>query len=85
MARFKGPGMKRLYLYNRINALESCVYVDNPSYGLLEQGSSLAELAQYLTQPQFGSICERLEASADELESVEVTRQHHSLQEYGRN
>ena len=85
MAQFKGREMKRLYLYNRINELESCVYVDNHNYGLVEHGSSLAELAQYLTQPQFGSVCARLEASADELESVEVTPRHHSLQEYGRN
>ena len=77
--------MKRMYLYNRINSLESCVYVDNSSHGLLEQGSSLAELAQYLTQPQIDSICARLEASADELESIEATNKHHSLQEYGRN
>jgi len=74
-----------MYLYNRINGLEGCVYVENPSYGLLGLGSSLEEIAQHLTPPQVTGICSRLEVGPNEMGAVEVTKTHWTLQEYGRN
>ncbi len=75
--------MRRMYLYNRINNSESCLYIEDEDYDKLAAGCSLADAAPYLTQPQLAQVIARLDA--EEFESIEVTPRHHTLQEYGRN
>jgi len=75
--------MKRMYLYNRVNESESCLYIADEYYTKLAAGGSLADVAPFLTQPQLQKVMARLDA--DKLDSIEVTVRHHTLQEYGRN
>ena len=76
--------MKRMYLYNRINNAETCAYVPTPVYQELIHGGSLSQISQHLNPVQFNNILHRLEADASELDSIEATVRHHTLQEYGR-
>ena len=72
--------MRRLYLYNRDNGIDTITYVKESILSALNgQINDFKDLEQYMSQPARESALERLEACEHNPPAIEVTLQHHTL------
>lgn len=77
---------KRFYLFNRINKIDTVVYIQEATLTNMSQEiSNFKQLMPYLTQPAQKAAYKRLDATEHQAPYIEVTPKHHTLMGWEAN